>query len=83
MTPRPAAGGLGMTAGEASGREVFVSIQHFLHRDDQAQSRVRVADDLILDAVWVKKIETAFSLIVGMAEGLETSSDHAYLGGEI
>jgi len=40
-----------------------------------------VADDLILDAVWVKKIETAPWLIVGMAEGLETSSNHACPGG--
>jgi hypothetical protein len=30
MTPRPAAGYLGMRTGEASGREVFASIQHFL-----------------------------------------------------
>ena len=30
MIPRPATGGLGMRAGEASGREVFASTQHFL-----------------------------------------------------
>jgi len=30
MTSRPVAGGLGMRVGEASGREVFASTQHFL-----------------------------------------------------
>jgi hypothetical protein len=48
---------------------------------DRALSRIRVADDHILDAVWVRKIETAPWFIVGMAEGPETSSDHACLGG--
>jgi hypothetical protein len=44
-------------------------------------SRVRVADDLIFNAVWVEKIETAARFIVGVAEGPETSSDHACFGG--
>jgi hypothetical protein len=44
-------------------------------------SRIRVADDLVLDAVRVKKIEAAARFIVGMAEGSETSGDHAGLGG--
>ena len=44
-------------------------------------SRVVVADDLILDAVWIKKIETSAWFIFGVAEGPETSRDHARLGG--
>ena len=70
-----------MRADGASGRKVFVSIRHFVQRDDHALTRVRVADDLIFDTVQVKKIKTAAWFIAGMTEGPETSSYHACLRG--
>src|SRR5438067_7008525 len=53
----------------------------FGHPENGASlSCLRIADDLVFDAVWVEEIEAAARLVVGVAEGLEPGCDHACLG---